>query len=75
VSVLHQSAIAKPQLTLARRRRLADAMRAALAWAALCRARSAQRRALAQLDDRLLRDLGLNRTDVAAECGKRFWVR
>jgi uncharacterized protein YjiS (DUF1127 family) len=74
VSVPHP-AIAKPDLPIAWRRRVVDAMLAAFAWAVRCRARSAQRRALAQLDDRLLRDVGLNRIDVAAECGKWFWLR
>jgi uncharacterized protein YjiS (DUF1127 family) len=32
-----------------------------------------QRDALANLDDRMLRDIGLTRYDVAAETGKPFW--
>jgi uncharacterized protein YjiS (DUF1127 family) len=52
-------------------RTLAAAM---LACAISCRERAAQRRQLARLDDRLLRDIGLTRTDVAAECGKWFWL-
>ncbi len=76
MSSRHQLAIAKPEFSpLAWHRRLAAAMRAAVAWSVRCRERSAQRRALAQLDDRLLRDVGLNRTDVAAECGMSLWVR
>ena len=35
--------------------------------------RSRQRRALARLDDRMLRDIGISRADVAAECAKPFW--
>jgi uncharacterized protein YjiS (DUF1127 family) len=35
--------------------------------------RSRQRRALAQLGDALLRDVGLSRRDVNAESGKSFW--
>ena len=35
--------------------------------------RSSQRRALQQLDDRLLADLGLGRGDVAREASKPFW--
>lgn len=33
-----------------------------------------QRQALAELDDRLLADLGLNREDVARECKKSWWA-
>ncbi len=35
--------------------------------------RSAQRRELAALDDRMLRDIGLSRYDVAEETTKPFW--
>jgi uncharacterized protein YjiS (DUF1127 family) len=28
---------------------------------------------LQQLDDRMLRDIGLSRSDVERECAKRFW--
>ncbi len=35
--------------------------------------RASQRRALQQLDDRLLADLGLGRGDVAREASKPFW--
>ncbi len=35
--------------------------------------RSRQRHALAQLSDRMLRDIGISRADVAAECAKPFW--
>lgn len=31
------------------------------------------RRELAGLDDRMLRDMGINRTDVRAETDKPFW--
>jgi uncharacterized protein YjiS (DUF1127 family) len=37
------------------------------------RQRSRQRQALAELDDRLLRDVGLSRADAARECAKPFW--
>ena len=36
-------------------------------------ARRAQRRALGELDDRLLADIGLSRTDAVAEARKPFW--
>lgn len=36
--------------------------------------RMSQRRALAQLNDELLRDIGLTREEAAAEAEKPFWV-
>jgi uncharacterized protein YjiS (DUF1127 family) len=35
--------------------------------------RARQRRHLAQLDDRLLRDIGLSRVEVEQEVSRRFW--
>jgi uncharacterized protein YjiS (DUF1127 family) len=35
--------------------------------------RGRQRRSLAALDDRQLRDLGLTRADVQLECAKPMW--
>lgn len=32
-----------------------------------------QRRALVELDDRLLRDMGISRDDARLEAAKRFW--
>jgi uncharacterized protein YjiS (DUF1127 family) len=37
--------------------------------------RARQRRALAALDDRLLGDVGISRSDAAQEAGKPFWMR
>ena len=37
--------------------------------------RHRQRTALAELDDRLLKDIGLTRADVAREVRKTFWQR
>jgi uncharacterized protein YjiS (DUF1127 family) len=51
-------------------RRLAQRILAAL-FRALERSR--QRRALAQLSDARLRDIGLTRQDVAGETAKPFW--
>jgi uncharacterized protein YjiS (DUF1127 family) len=35
--------------------------------------RSAQRRQLAQLDDRMLKDIGVGRSEAYRECSKWFW--
>ena len=48
---------------------LASLLEVLLIW----RDRGAQRRALARLDDRMLKDIGLSRVDVARETGKPFW--
>lgn len=45
----------------------------ALAWFAACREIARQRRALELLDDNRLRDIGLTRTDVAREAGRKPW--
>lgn len=37
------------------------------------RERQRQRFALSNLDDRLLRDIGVNRKDASAEAAKPFW--
>jgi uncharacterized protein YjiS (DUF1127 family) len=44
-----------------------------LRWCARCSARSRQRRALSQLDDRLLEDIGVTRQQAIAEAAKPFW--
>ena len=36
--------------------------------------RARQRRRLSELDDRMLKDIGLTRTDVAREVEKPFWM-
>jgi uncharacterized protein YjiS (DUF1127 family) len=42
-------------------------------WCALCRARAAQRRDLAGLDDHTLKDIGISRAEAASEAAKPFW--
>ena len=37
------------------------------------RERARSRHLLLQLDDRMLRDVGLSRSDVDCECAKHFW--
>jgi uncharacterized protein YjiS (DUF1127 family) len=51
--------------------RLLGALVAAEAWIEHHR----QRRSLLELDDRMLRDIGLSHADVAAEASKHFWER
>ncbi len=45
------------------------ALRVVLVW----HERTRQRRALASLDDHLLRDIGLSRAEVVREARKPFW--
>jgi uncharacterized protein YjiS (DUF1127 family) len=44
-------------------------------WLWRCAERSAQRRALAELDDAGLRDIGLTRAEAQAEAAVPFWRR
>ncbi|MGE0723378.1 MAG: DUF1127 domain-containing protein [Alphaproteobacteria bacterium] len=46
-------------------------LRAVIAW----QDRARERHQLATLDDRLLRDIGLSRCDIAKEVDKPFWQR
>jgi uncharacterized protein YjiS (DUF1127 family) len=43
------------------------------AWIMFWSERARQRRALAALDDRMLKDIGLTRVDVTSECDNPFW--
>lgn len=66
-------------MLLSANRRFSLAKRLALAAAALIERiltwhdRAAQRRALAELNDHGLKDIGLSRADAARETMKRFW--
>lgn len=53
--------------------RLFGALRPAVAVILTWRARRAQRIALAHLEDRLLKDIGLTRTEAAQEARRPFW--
>ena len=53
--------------------RLVRAAKAALGMLIRSRQRAAERHLLAALDDRMLKDIGLNRSDVEREIRKRFW--
>jgi uncharacterized protein YjiS (DUF1127 family) len=55
--------------------RLRPTLRSLTTWIWTCAGRSAQRRALVELDDDRLRDIGLNRSEAQAEAGKPFWRR
>ncbi len=50
-------------------RAIARAFETLLIW----QERASQRHALAQLDARMLKDVGLNRVDVELETSKPFW--
>ena len=54
---------------------LKQACAAGATWLWRCAERSAQRRALAVLDDKRLRDIGRTRAEAEAEAGKPFWRR
>ena len=47
----------------------------AAAWRLIVRSidRSNQRRALAEMEDHMLRDIGITRVEAAREAGKWFW--
>ena len=51
------------------RRLLSNLLSRFLGW----RERARSRHLLLQLDDRMLRDVGLSRSDVDHECAKHFW--
>jgi uncharacterized protein YjiS (DUF1127 family) len=61
--------------SIGRRGRVAPAARCRTlaAWLFACWRRHRQRRALLDLDERLLRDIGLSRDDARLEAKKRFW--
>ena len=64
------------QMHVRHRRFLLTALRARLANAALTLiARARERRALAALDGRLLRDVGIDRLDAVNEATKPLWRR
>lgn len=52
---------------------LCAVVRAGRTWCRQKAERRRQRRALAQLDDRLLRDIGVSREQAARESARPFW--
>lgn len=65
-------AIAVPRRAACTRAPL-SALRHFARWYLLCRARAEQRRQLAELDERMLKDVGLTPADAARECAKPWW--
>ena len=63
------SFIVRPRGRRGGRGLLARAVDVVLGWAE----RARQRRHLARLDDRLLRDIGVSRVEVEAEISRPFW--
>ena len=59
--------------TAARCAGTADLPGGVAAWLGACLERARQRRQLADLDDGLLKDIGLSRADVERECGRWPW--
>lgn len=55
--------------------RLSQACSVLADWLRAAAERSAQRRALAELDDARLRDIGLTRGEAQIEAAKPFWWR
>lgn len=64
----------RPHPMLGLVRALASAAGRCGAWIRAAARRSAGRRALALLNDRLLRDIGLTRAEAEMEAGKPFWL-
>jgi uncharacterized protein YjiS (DUF1127 family) len=64
-----------PELAVRRRRAAAvdAALRRFARWSALCFARAEQRRRLAELDARMLKDIGVTPAEAAAESAKPWW--
>ncbi len=54
-------------------RRLGDHLGRGLDQLLLCAERAGQRHRLGELNDHMLRDIGLSRADVMAETTKPFW--
>jgi uncharacterized protein YjiS (DUF1127 family) len=50
-----------------------ETLRSVFAYVSRCHARHNQRRALIELDDRLLTDIGVSRREAVREAQKFFW--
>ena len=56
-------------------RRIEDALKKLSMTIGTWSTRSTDRRQLAQMSDRMLTDIGLNRVDIAIEVNKFFWQK
>ncbi len=56
-------------------RRIEEALKKVSMTIGTWSSRSKDRRQLAQMSDRLLTDIGLNRVDIAVEINKYFWQK
>lgn len=65
-------AIAVPRRA-ARTRAPVSALGRFVRWCLLCHARAEQRRHLAELDDHMLKDVGITPAEAARECAKPWW--
>jgi uncharacterized protein YjiS (DUF1127 family) len=65
---MRQSAIALAPIAAC-----APMWRRAIGWCSAALERRRQRRALAELDDHLLKDIGLTRDDAREQAAKPFW--
>ena len=68
-AITTQAPAAAPGFAAAAKRLLGRGFDLLYAW----QVRAEQRHHLSRLDDRLLRDMGLSRADVAQESEKPFW--
>lgn len=50
-----------------------NAVRRFVSWSVQAHARAGQRRRLAELDERMLKDVGLTPAEAAKECAKPWW--
>jgi uncharacterized protein YjiS (DUF1127 family) len=72
VNLQHTAALAPPvPQSSGLMRTMSGAVRSLARWLETRR----QLRALTELDDRLLRDVGLSREDVERACSMSFWMR
>ena len=73
VSPVHQNITRQPLYDQVEPLKIHPGIKAVFMLIATWRRRARERRDLARLDDHLLRDIGIERSDVAAERAKPFW--